>query len=217
MFSVNFNEADAVKPTDLIGNYTAVTTVTHASPANTPLSDSGNSYNVTASGGTGLTFQSTNPVIAANTSGVTYSVWFNQLGSSAIAQGFLVSSSFNSNAQFGRILFLIGNSLRCNINGQVSIAVTADSNWHNVTCTYAYDPVAPTVTMYVDGKMAGAPIAATNFTLSMDTTLYVGGNAGLSPFLGLIDNVQIFSGSLTASEAFKLYAQGAAAHGIALK
>jgi prepilin-type N-terminal cleavage/methylation domain-containing protein len=80
--------------------------------------------------------------------------------------------------------------------------------WHNVTGTQNGNKVA----LYVDGVQCVVPSGTdtlTNSFLDSNNNISIGGNAQTYYFNGLIDQVRIYTQSLTASEVGRLYAETA--------
>lgn len=103
---------------------------------------------------------------------------------------------WNNNAMFGR-----------NGGGGWSISSSniADGRWHHIVGSYS----GSSATLYVDGVLKAGP--ANNFfgaghgLSSIGTYISTGGEY----FNGLLDEVNIYSKAVTASEVQNLYAQGA--------
>ena len=224
LLSMNFNEGPgAVTPIDSTNNFSvspSLTTVTHST--NTPFSDNGYSFDNTS--GTSFDIAPVSSKTISNSTGITYSVWFN---TSSNSSGYIdyIQANFN----------IAGTVLTSSVDTQynptnikchlISLASTynaslGDGKWHNVTCTI--DSAAETLSTYVDGKLAGTPvnIGASVALAGIDTSLKVGiGHnpvAGVS-YSGLIDNVQVFTDSLTAMQVKEIYASGLKTHQLAEK
>lgn len=89
----------------------------------------------------------------------------------------------------------------------------ADGNWHNVVGTRQ----GSTLSFYFDGRIAGtANTTAMNVT-NLGAPLLIGArNAGASyTFTGSMTMVRIYTGSLSAADVQKIYAEGLPAHDMA--
>ena len=91
--------------------------------------------------------------------------------------------------------------------------------WQNITFTDTYSNInSPTI--YINGKIVTlqnlSPSSGSCGGVDSPSSLNIGNGAG-GMFNGSIDNLQIFTQSLTSMDVYKLYALGAAKHGIALK
>jgi prepilin-type N-terminal cleavage/methylation domain-containing protein len=90
-----------------------------------------------------------------------------------------------------------------------------DNKWHHVAVTSDYDGYSR---IYVDGALKGSSNTTFTAPISNSIDLTIGSYTnGTNPFLGLIDEVRIYSAALTSAEIQKLYAEGAASHGIAME
>jgi prepilin-type N-terminal cleavage/methylation domain-containing protein len=212
--SFNFNEGSGVlTPIDQTGNFTTTFAVAHSTT--TPFSDNGFSLDNTSGNSLGYTTFSGAAIPLSDTSGITLSIWFDML-SNPSAGGLFFNGSMNWGAN-SLIMRFIGSSgsntlqVRCNFSGGLTVDQigTSDSNWHNVTCTY--DTAGNLVSEYFDGKFIVSANPGTAFTPTSLTGSFS------QTFNGLGDNLQVFSGSLTAMDAYKLYAEGAVKHGITLR
>ena len=230
LLSMNFDECPAsnlnctMQPVDSTGNYSispSGTTIPHSS--NTPFGsgssfdNSSGSYqfNMTPVAGT---------INIPSSSGMTTSVWYNI--TNPIMSSILLFATVNMNFDgsgvgLGQMVTQYNqNNVQCSLNG---ITVTynissGDNKWHNITC--ALDQASNSLGMYFDGKLIGSPVH-TSFTFSLVSASNPIG-IGHSPFFGLnsnalIDNVQIFTDSLTASAAKEIYAEGLAEHQFATR
>ena len=216
LLSLNFNECStdgcSAVPVDSSGNFTTtiglgVPTATYSS--NTPFSN-GSSIDLTG-GNDYLTLDtpSDNSVQLPDASGVTDSLWVNTLGNSS-------SNSENllflwTNYGFDGITLAGSSGIQC-VLGTVVILynkILTDSNWHNITCTE--DNSNNMVSLYLDGRLVSNSSGAGRVT-TLKSPVYIGNNGGGGLFSGLMDNVQIFSGSLTALAVQKLYAEGLKTH-----
>ncbi len=212
LFSANFNEGSGVSiPQDQTGNYSAgVATITHSS--NTPFSDSGYSFNNTATG-LQFVFTSSNAVALPDTSGVAASAWFNLLSVTPATAGSVITAPVNYTSLRPLNIRVTSSGAYCLTAGVVTpvyYAFTIDSNWHNITCNY--DSSTSLMNVYFDGKLVIPNVTASGYgnPQSLNTTVILGASV-----VGLIDNAQVFSGSLLASEVQKLYAEGLKTHQVA--
>jgi hypothetical protein len=141
------------------------------------------------------------------------SLWFNsqnQTGDSYLFSSQTLLPVLPSNPIF---INIATGFPRCNLGKSApsSVSLSFDNNWHNITC--AHDAVNGD-TIYLDGKNVGTNSTDTYVPTTLGA-FYVGNKFGSMVFQGLINNLQIFSGSLTASEVGKLYAEGLKTHQMA--
>jgi prepilin-type N-terminal cleavage/methylation domain-containing protein len=220
---MNFDEGSgASTPVDSTGNYIVTTA---ANPSGTVVNHStktttntGYSLDATSviDSGLGIVFSSSNPITFADQSGVTISAWFNLQNNTIPASGTFFSgqittdfpSTVTAAARFGI------SQLRCNLGVAISYAFTTDNNWHNITCVHDTNNHADT--MFFDGKII-SPITGTNPTSDTYNPVYLTNTFSVASgsYTGLLDSIQVFSGSLTASEVGKLYAEGLKTHQMA--
>ena len=220
LLSMNFNEQSGTAPLDLTGNFvfdsgnsisSATTSLLRSS--NTPFSDNGSSLDVSTAGvELPMITQSGNWVTLPDQSGVTASIWINTLGGTFTNSNYAqylftvpIRTSPITNIGLSAI-YNAGSSsvLECSLGNaipRIQPFSLTDSNWHNVTCSY--DLASGNVYLYLDGVLRST--AQVNGTylgktpVSINGDVYVGGNSQTSPatmFEGLIDNFQVFSGSL---------------------
>jgi len=81
--------------------------------------------------------------------------------------------------------------------------------WHHVAVTYDGSRRATGVKIYVDGKPREFDVTTNNSldgTLKTDKPFHIGQRSATAPFQGRIDDVQLYSVSLTAEEAASLAA-----------
>lgn len=84
----------------------------------------------------------------------------------------------------------------------------SDNNkWHNYTCTY--DSANQSLTAYLDGNKFNTVYGVVSGQPTSLTSASLGGSSGL---FGFIDSIQVFSGSLLASDVQKQYVDGLATH-----
>ena len=74
------------------------------------------------------------------------------------------------------------------------------------------------VILYMNGVLADSSAFSAATTISYNnSSRYIGTfSSGSSPFIGTIDEVRVYDRALSSAEVYKLYAQGAASHGLAL-
>jgi prepilin-type N-terminal cleavage/methylation domain-containing protein len=213
--SVSFDEGSGV-PKDLSGNYSTTGSVSY-NCSNTP-SGRGCSFDSAATAAS-ITFNSRSGNILLNDlSGVTESIWFNLLGNSVLTQTQLFRINFSLsgfNLSTLAVLNSLTNTVSCSMfGGFVSADLSpniSDSKWHNVTCVF--DMSSQKLIQYVDGKVvASVDVAVSPLDSAFNSYTIRGGDN----IPRLIDDFRVYSGSLTASEVQKLYAEGAAKHGLAV-
>ena len=225
LLSMNFNETDSTPPIDSTGNYSTSALIKHST--NTPFSDNGSSFDDTSGSYAFDVSPVTGTINIPSSSGITSSVSFNASAATSNAYIFYFQANFNvpgaGTGSTGLGTQYFPNSVGCYFPvGAVTYNASLGNNqWHNITCVY--DNKSNTLSMYVDGKLTGTP-SSTSFNgtlISGSSKIGIGhppsGTFSGSSFSGLIDNLQIFSNSLLASQVQKLYAMGVAQHGIALK
>lgn len=223
ILSLNFNESSgSVKPVDSTGNFdTANIPVSHISDS--PLSDAGYSFNVGGTGAGVLMSRTTGDLNLGTTiSGFSVSIWVKALSTPSIS--YLYGATITGDTTtFYPYVYVTSTAARCVFGSALGGATLnlADNQWHHILCDY--NRINNTLSMYVDGNLGAGPgaVVATYSTVNTFkfTSVYVGANSsGASAFtIGYIDNFQIFADSFTAMEAYRLYAEGAARHGIALR
>ena len=216
LLSIKFNEGSGVAiPLDETGNFTTTTAVPHST--NTPFGDKSYSFD-NSSGTNQFDISPAATINVQSSTGETVSAWFN--ASSITSTGYLLYGlasqnivGFGVSTQVTSIQYNPG-SLVCAFTG-VTVTYSkpmGDNKWHNVTCVY--DHLTLAASMYVDGKLAVAPVAdSTDWTFaSVSPSQKTGighppaGTFGGNQFSGLIDNIQLFASSLTAENVAKYFA-----------
>jgi len=212
LFSVNFSEGSGV-PHDQTGNFSTTNSITYSKDT---YLGSGYSFDASnSSGGNSITFTSSNSSIPfVDSSGITESIWFKPLSSSGPIQGgplMMTSENYSVSNSSTLINYSPSSGVSCTLGGQTTtydnIVVTSNS-WHNVTCVYSAIGGIDSTSVYYDGKLVMGPLSSTNgvpISLNNSISFALAGTF-------LIDNVQIFSGSILASGVQKLYAEGRAQH-----
>ncbi|HTK33490.1 MAG TPA: LamG-like jellyroll fold domain-containing protein [Candidatus Paceibacterota bacterium] len=231
IFSANFNECNTsgclMVPIDSSGNYSVTpsnTTISHSLV--TPFSDNGSSFDNSSSGGNGAVrnFNTTSAISFSDTSGMTLSLWYNSstaLGPNAymLSAGVKYGSS-NTSDTYQIIGISSGNTVSCNFSGVTFVdpsftvskagGLNLDGKWHNITC--AYDSATGYSYLYLDGQLADSHDAGISQSRINSTTNSIAiGNK----WYGLLDNIQIFAGSLLASDVQRIYADGLPTHSLA--
>jgi prepilin-type N-terminal cleavage/methylation domain-containing protein len=136
-----------------------------------------------------------------------------KMDTAASVRGFQVQFNLNNsvvaNAAFGTGP-IIGTS------GSASLY---DGNWHYVVMVVSRS--AGTITLYVDGAQvaAAANSAISNPANTEDNAvpLIIGMDRSGTKCIGNIDEPRVYASGLSAQAIERLYAQGAAAHGIAMR
>lgn len=90
-------------------------------------------------------------------------------------------------------------------------SLPALNEWHHIAMTYD----GQTMRSYLNGVPDGNPLSFVNTIQASTRPTLIGQSVEFFP--GNIDNVRIYSSVLTAQAVQKLYAEGAAEHGIALQ
>lgn len=119
--------------------------------------------------------------------------------------GHLTSLYIRSSGSYG------GRHGSCIYNGTAASALQM-GKWQHVATTYDGSKIS----LYVDGTFVDSTNCASISLLPTGAYLYVGRYQNAYNIDGSVDDVAIYTQSLTASEVQRLYAQGAAAHGIAI-
>jgi prepilin-type N-terminal cleavage/methylation domain-containing protein len=213
LFSANFDEGPGTGtgiPIDQTGNFTTITSVHHSQ--NT-FSGTGYSLDETSTGSNNTLISFTNPNNGVNLpdqSGITVSLWYNDLSLVSAYASLLDLVSINGFISLG--IRFNSTYLRCNNNISVSsyLNVPLDNNWHNVTCSYNYNPSI--TTLYLDGVVVATSSTSSYIPTSLTSTIIDDSN-----YFGLLDNVQIFSGSLTSMAIKNMYAEGIKKYQLAQK
>ena len=201
LLSMNFNNGSG-EPNDQTGNFVlwsghTANDMTYNSSS--PFSDGGDSLSVDST----LNLPMVGNVNLPDQSGLTVSIFANTLSTdNNTAPYYLyyipVSTSIGNS---GLTAYYNGgnNNIVCGFYLKIeSIYAPSfnDGNWHNVTCSY--DVSTSNIMLYIDGVLGSpASVSPTPTITGVKQVIYVGaGPGGVSPFSGLIDNFQIFSGSI---------------------
>lgn len=226
-----FNDSSAGSTADLGGN-SAMTGTLVGSPARTSVSYTGSAGSALVLTGTPQKVTVPNVTLPVGSNGMTLSAWV------------LISDTGYDPAiiEFGsQFEFAIGPDVSCRasmydnwssntLDGATNLC---DSKWHNVTVTVGNKASTGSTTqkIYIDGRVDGTFTVSSPCTCSLSINVSSpitltnaigwdngGGWVGTSAYGKFtIDDVMEFSGAMPLSEAQKLYAMGAAEHGIALK
>jgi prepilin-type N-terminal cleavage/methylation domain-containing protein len=210
ILSMNFNEGSG-EPNDQTGNFIRRSgyTLNDTTYSNsTPFSDNGDSLSIGSSFDLPMINNySVSTFNLTDQSGLTVSIWANTLSTDNITNTaynlyYITSNTPSSNSilqgyysNYYVICKFLGN-----ISGQSAVYMPSfnDGNWHNVTCSY--DVNSGNLMLYVDGVLKSTTSVSTapgTVITGINNVLYVGSaGSGAGPFLGLIDNFQIFSGSI---------------------
>ena len=213
LLSMNFSEGLGTSvPIDSTGNFTTATAVVHS--ADTPSggfsmsSTAVSSFTMSPVGGS---------VPVPDTGGLTFSIWIK--GTTNAGGSTLVAVTNNTGILFTLPLNTFYNASHnnsCLLNGGTGAAadyglVIGDGKWHNITC--AYDVATKVVTAYVDGNLSGSATGSGSIPWTAVTSIAI-----TNPnFTGLLDNLQVFSGSLTATRIKEIFAEDLKTHQVAQK
>ena len=104
--------------------------------------------------------------------------------------------------------------------GQIFLSAIALNQWHLITCSM--NTATQKIVGYVDGQLVSAPAAYLRSSVATIQEIDVGGDSSGNSlgvptpnYSGYLDDVSVYSQSLTDSQVHELYAEGAAAHGLA--
>jgi len=209
VFHADFNEGTGNIAKDKAGNFQDTASSPTRVNDDPYLGSSG--YSLTRN----ATFTNTRNISLDDSSGITESAWFNFNGSlpGGPSNTFLVGTSRINSTHYANLYFnYYARQIVCSLGNDTALYIVStsiftdyDSNWHNVVCTY--DVASNKTTLYFDGKEAGSY----QFVSTPLVPAYISNNVTVGYFnnsLTAIDDVQIMSGSLLASEVERLYAQG---------
>lgn len=206
LLSMNFNNGSG-EPNDQTGNFVpwsgyTVNDMTYN--GSSPFSDGGDSLSVDST----LSLPMVGNVNLPDQSGLTVSIFANTLSTDNNTTPYYlyyipVSTSI-TNSDFTAYYNGSNKSIVCGFvtagifikTKSISAPSFNDGNWHNVTCSY--DVSTSNIMLYIDGVLGSpASVSPTPTITGVKQAIYVGaGLGGFSPFSGLIDNFQIFSGSI---------------------
>ena len=209
LLSMDFSEGSGTTvPLDATGNFTTAATVSHSS--DTPL---GVGYSLNSNGiaTIDMTPTSGSTVTVPDTTGITISIW---VKGSSPAGGNLISINTGGPPMVLYLNTANPTGSTCVFSGPNSpitynSIIIGDNKWHNITCTY--DTASKNVSVYVDGGLVNSGTNTVPQTVSSITKISITS----STFTGLIDKLQIWSGSLTASAVQNIYAEGLKDHQLA--
>ncbi len=177
----------------------------------------------------GTTQYVTTPVInfPSTANGITISIWVKIANNST---GYIpLVNDHNNNDNYVLVIGIdanISSALPCqvsfydgnSINGSKNLC---DNQWHNITVTTT---VAGSIKLYTDGKQDAPAVSGSATAVpSSVTSTWIGRDDGTSQegqpayAPGSIDDVMLFGANLSLSQVQKIYALGAAKHGITLK
>lgn len=143
------------------------------------------------------------------------------IGITSVASTRRAGIGINFQSQTGNIVSIVipipNGSGVYNVTVPVSLPV---GTWHHFAVSAkSLSSTQTQVSLYVDGKQIYSqpstittPVVATN-----DNRIIIGALCCSAITSGLVDNLGLFSGPLTANEIKRIYAEGAVEHGVAVK
>jgi hypothetical protein len=155
--------------------------------------------------------------VADYSAGYTTSAWFKTKGANTAnaVQEILSQRSSVSNYDMQMYTNNSRNRLTCYFENNSTVvtsnwilgAGTLDGVWHHGACVF--DPVAKTLTTYLDG-VANTPVATGTTVPPTGGTAYIGSNAGTAGFFnGRIDELAVWTRVFSTAEVIEIYRRGA--------
>ena len=163
---------------------------------------------------TGATLETT--LIVSYATGATFDAWIKTSVDSGMVMsgggGGTLDSGMGLFVEFGAVLSLFGTK---GISGDTNFVIGAfpisDGAFHHVAGTWTGDTTVDGVKLYVDGNLVAEGTADVAITTD-SRPLHIGAHTTIAhrKFIGLIDEVEVFSRALSATEIQAIYDAGIA-------
>lgn len=220
----NFNEGGVGPPLDSSGNNLNFTQGITRSSSITAIS-SGYSADFRSSPST-LNYTIPNPGRPLLPSTFSYTVWVYPTSLSADSVPFFLEDAPNGSGS-SAMIYLISSTQKVTCSGSLptgnnwnyapSNATIPLNKWTNITCSYN----GTNMSIYINGHFdSSAPLTYASNCGSFGSRCYTNiliGEYGASQFTGLIDDVALYSSSLSVKDIQQIYAEGAEKHILVLK